>query len=688
MTLSARLNDPQWRALPTVWIKRLVINESVSGTKLRDVRLTTGMNIVWGLEVEGTDDVAFQPGHGLGKTSFCRLLRFCLGEKTFGQPKTVKGVQHAYPDGFVEAEIVVDGVTWCVRRFFAPGHASYARQSESLRSYRSRKPDQTSDPYKAFRDCVQAVTLKDFDEIQLLSQKRHLRWHHLLAMCSRDQENRYLKMLDWRSARSEAELMGFSQPKADAIRCVLAMLRIYTDKDRAIEDQLHEATTKVNSLKDRKTKATSRLQFWDEHYREVLDKAGVEGAIDKPLDASSLFGLQQTYRDVLNDRVVKIARLDQEIAGLEAVITNMRASLRESEEFREGREATSETVTEPIEREMANHLNLRRQLEEMQRQMKEKAFSLCVLGNIAYRKCEHVQLHRDEIDNALAEVPAELPADVQQKAKVVERINQLVERLRTSESKIREAMDIKIGEKEKLERKRRSKERKKDDLEKAWEELMRIDSVLKENATDKSLSPIVSKLSDANGELDTAKAEKKDATAAHRKDLHELETVFDFLAQRCVTSDYRGVVDLTEDDITFQILHGETGSGEGFEMLAILLGDLAIAVLGAALKASHPGLLIHDSPREADLGPAAYRQFLHSTHHLLDSLAQDSDIPIQYIVTTTTPPPKSLRTRPTTVLRLGGKHGPLFGKSLKTASPPSQLPLPSDQKDEKTKEAV
>ncbi len=41
--------------------------------------------------------------------------------------------------------------------------------------------------------------------------------------------------------------------------------------------------------------------------------------------------------------------------------------------------------------------------------------------------------------------------------------------------------------------------------------------------------------------------------------------------------------------------------------------------------------------------------------------------PIQYIVTTTTPPPKELRRKDLTPLRLGGKHGMLFGKALKTA---------------------
>src|SRR5688572_18945078 len=101
MNLFAKLNDPQhWRDLPFVWVRRLVIRDGVSDEPLQDVPLKPGMNIIWGRETKETEANAFQPGHGLGKTTFCRLVRFCLGEASFGQPRTVAGVQNAFPDGY------------------------------------------------------------------------------------------------------------------------------------------------------------------------------------------------------------------------------------------------------------------------------------------------------------------------------------------------------------------------------------------------------------------------------------------------------------------------------------------------------------------------------------------------------------------------------------------------------------
>ena len=56
-------------------------------------------------------------------------------------------------------------------------------------------------------------------------------------------------------------------------------------------------------------------------------------------------------------------------------------------------------------------------------------------------------------------------------------------------------------------------------------------------------------------------------------------------------------------------------------------------------------------------------------------LAGSSGVPLQYIVTTTTPPPLHLRANTHTPLKLGGKHGLLFGKALKTARP-RQMSIP------------
>ena len=67
-----------------------------------------------------------------------------------------------------------------------------------------------------------------------------------------------------------------------------------------------------------------------------------------------------------------------------------------------------------------------------------------------------------------------------------------------------------------------------------------------------------------------------------------------------------------------------------------------------------PAFLIHDSPREADLGLGIYRRLFHFVRALEDVGARPS---FQYVVTTTTSPPDELRTEPWLVATLGGAAG-------------------------------
>lgn len=114
------------RTEPLLWVRRLVLFEQLEPpTAIRDVSLHPGMNIVWGIETDGKGD-KFAPGHGVGKTTFCRLIRYCLGEVRFGQEHVCREVRNTFPNGYVAAEIVVAGETWSVLRPFNTHRASYA----------------------------------------------------------------------------------------------------------------------------------------------------------------------------------------------------------------------------------------------------------------------------------------------------------------------------------------------------------------------------------------------------------------------------------------------------------------------------------------------------------------------------------------------------------------------------------
>ena len=107
--------QPASRARPLVWVKQVVLYETIDPvSEIRRMDFTTGVNIIQG-EASETDD-EFESGHGIGKTTVCRLIRYCLGEKTFGQKHIVEEVKHCFPHAHVGAVIEVDGTEWAVLR--------------------------------------------------------------------------------------------------------------------------------------------------------------------------------------------------------------------------------------------------------------------------------------------------------------------------------------------------------------------------------------------------------------------------------------------------------------------------------------------------------------------------------------------------------------------------------------------
>ena len=113
----------------------------------------------------------------------------------------------------------------------------------------------------------------------------------------------------------------------------------------------------------------------------------------------------------------------------------------------------------------------------------------------------------------------------------------------------------------------------------------------------------------------------------------------------------------------------ESLSGEAYETLAILLADVALLFESNADHVHHPGILFHDSPREADLNLRIYQRLLDMADAANAGSRQNGDVPYQYIVTTTTSPSQQLQDKSVTTHTLSGGVGSLFKRQLEAAKP-------------------
>ena len=122
------------RSEPRFWVGRLVIWNKPE-VVLREIRLRPGLNIIWApdpADRTSTLDEDAIVGHGSGKTLFCRLLRYCLGEDRFAPDEQRDRIVQAFPEGRVGAEVVIDGIKWSVIRPIGTGRHHFAVKNVDL----------------------------------------------------------------------------------------------------------------------------------------------------------------------------------------------------------------------------------------------------------------------------------------------------------------------------------------------------------------------------------------------------------------------------------------------------------------------------------------------------------------------------------------------------------------------------
>lgn len=138
---------PEGRAGPRLWVRRLAIFRDPQ-TIIRDVSLKPGLNIIWTPDMSSSGSRAL--AHGSGKTTFCRLLRACLGEPGYATDTQRSRLMARLPNGLFAAEILIDGVCWVAIRA-----AQAAAKAVPDRVYRARR---TLEDVRSLRDGQAAAT--------------------------------------------------------------------------------------------------------------------------------------------------------------------------------------------------------------------------------------------------------------------------------------------------------------------------------------------------------------------------------------------------------------------------------------------------------------------------------------------------------------------------------------------------
>ena len=639
------------RNRPLVWVKTLVLLKSIEPwEEIRRIEFSTGLNIIQG---ESNDsDEEFQTGHGIGKTTVCRLIRYCLGEETFGQSHVVEEVRSSFPNGYVGAEIVLDGTASAVLLPFRMSLRKYAAEgvglSELVRAEGAKR-------YGDFIEKLSGTVLANITVAETLTGGQTLQWAHVLAMCSRDQECRYDRFWNWREKRSDARTPAFKKPKVDAGLCVKAILGLLDPQEVKLRSKQGELEKEIEELK-KIVKAKERPAEAIAELRKRLEtEFGVTDARTALLD-NSFTGLDfaiSTRTDALQEQVGGIS---EQLVSLNRQIPLMAASLLEPEEMagalesaRAGTTAGTNTLLDDLD-----------ELRRVRQTIRDAENARCRYGGVRIGECSYVQSRIGQLDDEIRDRQrATLPV-VAEREQAEARLSAQAQRQRELVTRIQRQVEEMGRQRDAFVEQRAALRTQLETIPKLRAQIMDWTEILAGRKPDTDTQGFERQLASAERRLDGIMKDLEMLIAGQRKRVADFSGRFNSLVQRAMPAHHNGVVKIDEQGVNFQIRRGVSVSGEAIETLAILLGDLALLLEGNEEHCHHPGLLIHDSPREADLKEGIYRRMLSMMDEIAKSHQRQGDVPFQYIVTTTTPPPSTLQDKAITKLELGEGERSLF----------------------------
>lgn len=207
---------------PKLWFKRIVLFKALNPIEIiREIVLHRGLNIIVGKSSRNpalANNPMAMSGHSVGKTTCCRLLRYCLGEQHFSTESGEQRLRASLPYSWVGAELEIEGTPWAVLRPLGAQKAPSAAEQDTSIEELAAAP-QKGAGYFEFRQELNKLLPPGVHHPELT-----YKWEHLLSWMTRDQECRLRKFEVWRDTESGSDVPGFRKPKEYPIHLVRGVL--------------------------------------------------------------------------------------------------------------------------------------------------------------------------------------------------------------------------------------------------------------------------------------------------------------------------------------------------------------------------------------------------------------------------------------------------------------------------------
>jgi hypothetical protein len=223
--------------------------------------------------------------------------------------------------------------------------------------------------------------------------------------------------------------------------------------------------------------------------------------------------------------------------------------------------------------------------------------------------------------------------------------------LSTAATALQEEMKLFDGIRGELARKRAEDQASAVEAKRAYDDKVEADRL------DKSIKDL---------ERDIRKSQDRQTAIRDQKNaaLSAFSQTFGRVSRAIVDEEVEGSIRFNGRKIRPTLIHEIDLTSAALETLKIICFDLAALISGIEGRGSHPGFLIHDGPREADMDSELYQRIFHLARALEESF-EGRSLTFQYIVTTTEPPPAEMQVSPwllAPVLDASTREGKLLGE--------------------------
>ncbi|WP_292721452.1 chromosome segregation protein SMC [Mesorhizobium sp.] len=607
---------------------------------MRDIELRTGLNIIW--SPDGADDAVLAGqtnavGHGSGKTLFCRLIRYCLSEDRFATESQRDRIGTAFLNGMVGAEVVLDGICWAIVRPLGVRRRHMAVPGGNLDEIAAGEGASTG--MEPFIEAVdQRIITTALAEL-VRPQANGPIWPIALAWLTRDQECRFDDVLDWRSPTSDSAspMPASGQEKGPRLEALRSFLMAITPEEQTTRAE-------VNGLSEQRRVLDQEIG----HRRWEIERTQTRLVTGLDLQGQSLPEMPLLIDVMRRSAGVRLTAASQLTAGgdTELVAAREQREAARSEWARlDGERIRIQALIPAEERALAM---IRGELPGLSYSKVEAGSPICPICEVPIDRAlaEGCKLsHRIPDADACRQRWDQRQADHDAQAKRIESLREEQKQILPQVALAKQHFDRSVDRVASIEKAR-------DARESTWYTARRLqDDVERLAELFETQEAAIKRLRELGAKLETERERLGAFRDKQARVFGRISEKFDPIIRRLVGHDAQGRIALTGNGLDLSVDMGGDRRTAAIDSLKILAFDLAAMCVSIEGATRVPSFLLHDSPREADLGLSIYRRLFD----IVQELERAGGRPLfQYIVTTTTAPPTEFRERPYLRLKLHG----------------------------------